>query len=85
MLRELFGTCSVHRVALVEGEAPIAYGLIRFDRAYLKARKRLFPNSRSFVLGGCVVSLEDRKAAVRYCPRCREAERAWNEASPGRK
>jgi hypothetical protein len=83
MLRELFGSCSIHLESLVEGDAPIRYGLIRFSPAYRKAQKAAFPNAKLFVLGGCLVSPKNPKSRkVRYCPKCRDAEIAWREANP---
>ncbi len=80
MLRELFGSCSVHKVLLLETEVPVRYGLVVFSQAYLRAERR-FPNSRAFVLGGCYVLPDNPKTrAVRYCPRCREAEADWHAA-----
>lgn len=81
MLRELFGKCSVHKVRLLESEVPVRYGLIVFSQAYRRAERR-FPNSRSFVLGGCVVLPDNTKTSVvRYCPQCREAEADWHAAA----
>jgi len=78
VLRELFGSCSMHKVRLLEAEVTVRYGLIVFSQAYRRAERR-FPNSRSFVLGGCYVHPDNPETAtVRYCPRCREAEAAWN-------
>jgi hypothetical protein len=39
MLRELFGTCSIHRVKLLEDEIPVRYGLIRFSPKYIRAKE----------------------------------------------
>jgi hypothetical protein len=83
MLGELFGKCSVHKVRLLEAEVKVRYGLIRFPEDYLGAKKHFFPNAHSFVLGGCRVSPTNPKVRkVRYCPRCREGEKAWHEAHP---
>jgi hypothetical protein len=83
MLRELFGTCSVHKVGLLEEEMPVRYGLIRFPADYLAAKRQHFPNARAFVWSGCLVSPTNPKTrVVKYCPRCREAERAWRGAHP---
>ncbi len=83
MLREIFGTCSVHKVKLQEEEVPVRYGLIRFSADYIAAKNELFPNAKSFVLGGCIVSPTNAKTRnVKYCPQCRAAESAWREAHP---
>jgi hypothetical protein len=81
MLREFFGSCSVHHVSLLHEEVPVRYGLIRFPPDYLQAKKTHFPNAYSFVLGGCLVSPTNPMARkMSYCPKCREAENAWHEA-----
>jgi hypothetical protein len=82
-LRELFGSCSVHKVPLVEEEVPVRYGLIRLPPAYQEAKRRRFPNAYSFALGGCLVSPTNlRTWRARYCSQCREAERAWQKDQP---
>lgn len=81
MLRQLFGTCNVHKVSLLKEKVPIRYGLIRFSAGYGIAKKQLFPNSCSFVLGGCLVSPRNPMTRkVNYCPKCREAEKGWQES-----
>lgn len=62
--------CKVHGVPLQAGVAPIVYGLLGFDGDYLAAKEKLYPNSASFVIGGCSVRPE-KAAAVAYCPKCR--------------
>ncbi len=85
MLREIFGTCSVHKVELLEEEVPVHYGLIRFSADYIAAKKGLFPNANSFVLGGCIVSPTHPKTRkAKYCPHCRAAESTWHETHPRR-
>src|SRR5437868_13313909 len=49
------GICWLHRIPLQTGEAPLWYGLHRFNDAYNKASAIEFPNSRSFQLGGSYV------------------------------
>jgi hypothetical protein len=81
MLRELFGSCRIHKVKLLADEVPIRYGLIRFSADYISAQRKLFPNANSFVLGGCRVSPTNPKTRkVNYCPQCRSAESAWYES-----
>ena len=81
MVREVFDTCRLHQASLLEGDAAVRYGLVRFPADYVAAKERLFPNSYSFVLGGCRVSPTNPKTRkVQYCPQCREAERAWQQA-----
>jgi hypothetical protein len=70
--------CDVHQETLQNEAVPIRYGLIRFSKEFLEAQQRLFPNSRSFVLGGCRVGPGQPKTKeLRYCPQCRLAEHAW--------
>ena len=83
MFRELFGTCSVHKTKLLQEEVPVRYGLIRFSSDYLHAKNKSFPNAYSFVLGGCLIYPTNPKTRmVSYCPKCRQAERAWQESHP---
>ena len=65
--------CEVHNVPLKAGVAPVVYGLMGFDGEYLASKKALFPNSASFVIGGCSVQPE-KAQAVAYCPKCRELD-----------
>ena len=83
MFRELLGQCSVHRTRLLRAEVPVRYGLIRSPASLISARRREFPNARSFALGGCLV-WEGRPTTqqVRYCQACRESESAWHLAHP---
>lgn len=83
MLRELFGRCSVHGGKLVPDVVPVRYGLIRFSAELVAARRRGFPNAKSFAMGGCLEHPDNPKTrAVRYCVNCREAEATWHAAHP---
>jgi hypothetical protein len=54
--------------------------VIAFDPNHAEAQKILFPYSRSWVGGGCVVDDESPKfAEVLYCRACRAAEEKWRE------
>lgn len=83
MLGRLLGPkrCKVHGNTLEEGTAPVRYGLIRLRPDYRNAKREGFPNSWSFVLGGCRVG-NRREANVFFCPECRAAESEWTEANP---
>jgi len=71
--------CELHHEWMKLGTVKIAYGLIEGNEAFSQAQKRLFPNSHSFTLGGCVVSPESPKEnTVLYCESCRKAEADWN-------
>ena len=74
-------TCPVHGVATRTETRAINYGLYRFPQGYLEAERELFPLAHTHVGGGCVVGW-DKFARVRYCPECREAERAWHASRP---
>src|SRR5262249_28424402 len=79
MFRELFlGRCSVHNEGLIRDEVHVRYGLIYWSKDYLSAWKRRFPNSECFVGGGCRLG-PPRTRKVRFCPKCREEEKLWNE------
>jgi hypothetical protein len=76
--------CSVHNEPLLREQVPIRYGLLRLSPEFRKAQSGIFPNSRSFVLGGCRVSPDNPKQQdVEFCPKCREAEQRWNELHAG--
>ena len=73
-------TCTVHNEPLLREPVSIRYGLFGFSPEFLKAQPILFPNARSFVLGGCRVSPDNpRQKLVTFCPKCRDAEKRWNE------
>ena len=76
--------CNVHNEPLLREQVPIQYGLVRLSPEFRKAQSVIFPNSRSFVLGGCRVSPNNPKQKdVEFCPKCREAEQRWNELHAG--
>ncbi len=81
----MFGSskCAIHGEALQGDLVPLRYGLIRFTREYLEAQLRLFPNARSFMLGGCRLPPNPQKLTkVSYCAKCREAQAAWAAENP---
>lgn len=73
--------CPVHRCSLSIGTAPVKYGLVQLTDHYRSARFEQFPVASSSVLGGCVVG-PMKKAIVRYCKNCREAEEIWEAKNP---
>ncbi len=73
--------CRRHKTALKTGTAPILYGLLRPPTEYEHTRRRHFPRAASWVPGGCDVHFPVR-ALVKYCDRCREAEREWHMEHP---
>jgi hypothetical protein len=70
--------CEIHGLPLDYGLAEIAWGLPAFSEPYELARRTIFPHSRLFSYQGCVID-DSTHMPVRYCPRCREAESAWQE------
>jgi TonB family protein len=86
--------CPVHGEWLRRDKVDIAYGLIDFKPAYLKAEKRSFPYANEVAYGGCVIWVEinpctgarrqgsPRFAEVLYCTRCRAAKAQWSKAHP---
>jgi hypothetical protein len=76
------GECQVHHKPLVEGLASIHYGLAAIRKASHEDEARLFPNALTVINAGCLRWPANR-ALVRYCPACRDAEKAWKPGSEG--
>jgi hypothetical protein len=70
--------CPIHGEPLKEDTVWIHYGLPAFDEEYMKASSELFPYANHYYLGGCCVQSEKR-ALVKYCPKCRKAEKEWEK------
>jgi hypothetical protein len=70
--------CEVHDARMELGLAKIAYGFFATDGAYFQDQRTLFPNSNTWVGGGCIASSMN-VAQVDYCPQCREAETVWHQ------
>ena len=69
--------CQLHGARLQNGTAPILYGR-RGAVVDFATSKRAFPHARSHVFGGCVVSEDSPGSqAVRFCMKCRTAEKRW--------
>lgn len=68
--------CNLHGVALESGLVPVRYGLVTFPPGYRSARELYFPNSMSYLLGGCVIG-EEKQSEALFCPECRRAEKRW--------
>jgi hypothetical protein len=77
-IRELRHGCPVHGVALETDTVPIAYGLIMVDEVEAKISAEFFPLARTEYLAGCVVR-RAKQARVRFCPRCRQVQRAFRD------
>jgi hypothetical protein len=76
------GVCPLHHLPLVEGKAPIIYGFPpRWTKADTDSYQAMCPKARPFVNGGCVPGMATT-ARVSYCPECRKAYPAWQDAHP---
>ena len=73
------GKCEIHNCPLIQTKVPIHYGLPVLDEELIEARRKLFPNSKSYVLGGCTF-LDESGSEELVCPECREAEAEWRSA-----
>jgi hypothetical protein len=75
--------CELHDRELLEGSQEIRWGLpLPPPDGYLDDAEKSFPNSNSWRLGGCVIDLDSpARETVKYCPACREAEKAWQDGS----
>ena len=69
--------CELHGTKLKRKKVPISYGLPPYDEAWA-VEKQLFPNAKSYVLGGCLVDFDDPSDQYAFvCEECREAEGVW--------
>ena len=68
--------CELHNITTLPDRVHIEYGL--FDRGFLLARDKYFPNAWTWVGGGCVEQ-EKKTQEVKYCPKCREEEKRFNQ------
>ncbi len=73
-------TCELHGTIMRLEKVPVSYGLPKPDPDpdpdLWEACAKLFPNSKSYVLGGCCAgSLGDYEDWV--CAECRKAEARW--------
>ncbi|WP_027710305.1 hypothetical protein [Zooshikella ganghwensis] len=72
--------CKLHDIELIEAEAPVIYGLFRYDNDYLSALRSQFPNSNYVVLGGCILDFNAIfYCRIMYCTKCREAHLLWTK------
>src|SRR5882762_4528569 len=74
--RDKFAQCALHNEWMSVRDVPIAYGLPAPREAYWEAARTLFPNSRNYIWGGCVLE-EVQSAKTLYCPTCRSEEKEW--------
>jgi len=68
--------CEVHHKALIDDLVAVHYGLLGVQPWYRDAWKQ-FPHAATGCGGGCIVGPDSpKRGLVRYCPECREVERA---------
>jgi hypothetical protein len=69
-------SCELHGFVFEKDKVPISYGLLGVGDP--EAARAQFPNSNSWVPGGCFISDDSPKyAEVLYCRACRAAEERW--------
>lgn len=72
--------CEVHKTKMEHKVVKIAYGLILPgpDSPSADAERRLFPHSREYSLGGCVITPHSPKTERVYvCSGCKKAYETW--------
>ena len=69
--------CKLHKTEFEKKSVKITYGLIRLTKEYLEAKKTLFPNAGSYVLGGCRVG-DEKVIEMKFCQMCFDAEINWS-------
>ena len=71
---------------MVRKTVPIEYGLPIFTPRYearYAASTNSFPNSQTYVLGGCCVDSGSPRFAIIYvCPECLKAAKKWEMEHP---
>jgi hypothetical protein len=71
--------CKIHGTKLKRTKVPISYGMPGYDKASA-VREQLFPNAKSYVLGGCVIDFfNPSHQDAMVCEECREAEASWRK------
>ena len=68
--------CPVHQIALQQDFVLVRFGLYRLSSEFIAASRGLFPESRLYVLGGCVVQ-NQLWQQVMYCQECRNQYMQW--------
>ncbi|MFQ5627168.1 MAG: hypothetical protein ACE5I1_00290 [bacterium] len=71
--------CDLHQSSFAEDTVGIVYGFVIFDSEYEKAKQASFPNARTYMLGGCVITPGESPefARVLSCAECRRVEKSW--------
>jgi hypothetical protein len=70
-------TCELHGTVMRLQRVPLHYGLPVPDPDLWDARKRLFPNAKTFLLGGCCAGSMGNDYEDWVCAECRKAEARW--------
>lgn len=76
--------CKLHGVKLQTGSVPIHFGIASgMSHDHYVASQKYFPYAHSYASGGCVIyqGMAGRQA-VKFCPKCRTAEKRWLAAYP---
>ena len=69
--------CEVHYTILRRQMVPLRYGLQALDPDLCEARAKLFPNAKTFLLGGCWAGSMGYEYEDWVCAECRKAEARW--------
>lgn len=72
--------CGLHHEPLAVGVAPLQYGYRLVDTRYQAASRAGFPEAHSTIDSRSCLGTLNTHRRVRFCHRCREAERRWREA-----
>ena len=73
--------CELHGTILRPQRVAVGYGLPVFEPGFLEARAKLFPNSKSIVVGGCCAGSFDPDYEALVCADCRKAEMRWRRGA----
>ena len=68
--------CKLHHIRLLTDQVKVAYGFP--SQKHRQYQQENFPNSNSYVDGGCVADESRRWARVSYCSECRKVEAIHN-------
>ena len=73
--------CGVHGVPLADDVIDVLYGLPYLSAPeFGDAQRKSFPHAATLFFGGCAAGRAER-VAVAFCPACREARHAWEQAA----
>jgi hypothetical protein len=71
------GICELHHVPMKRVVVDATYGMPAYDKAYVAAQGRYFPNGETETNRGCVVPARLEKLAIYVCPKCKRARKEW--------